>query len=360
RRHPAASHSIKAWPRIGSPCFAAPSRQNRARSDRWKTTRRACMDLTGWTHAAERATGLSEWGDDHSFLEGLEVMDAAVADSSVVPAQGRRFERHALNHLATRLHLVDDQVAHPEVIDLRIEAPIIITGLPRTGSSLLQALLASVQGARAPHTWEVLAPWPAPRADDAATDPRVPAVQAGLDAMLERPPALRRMHPFGATFPAECNDFLTLHFTSANFWVLYGVPRYVGWFASATCSGRYLTHKRVLQQLQWHSGSARWVLKSAQHLLCLEDLLAAYPDALVVHLHRDPDRAIDSISRFAYTTAAATDPWADPSYFRRSAAELWCQALRRAWSSRRDRAVEARIVDVGYAELLADPLGTVC
>jgi LPS sulfotransferase NodH len=318
------------------------------------------MDLMGWTHAAERATGLFDWGDDHSFLEGLDVMLSAVADSSVAPVQRQRFERQALDYLATRLHLVDDQVAHPEVTEFRIEAPIVITGLPRTGSSLLQALLASVEGARAPHTWQVLAPWPAPRADDAVTDPRVAAVQAGLDVMLKRTPALRRMHPFGATFPAECNDFLTLHFTSANFWVLYGVPRYVDWLASATCSGLYLTHKRILQQLQWHAGPTRWVLKSAQHLLCLEDLLEAYPDALVVHLHRDPDRAIDSISRLAYTTAAARDSRADPSYFLRSAAELWGQALRRALSSRRDRMVEARIVDVGYAELLADPIGTVC
>lgn len=312
---------------------------------------------------AEQHSGLSRWGADRTFEAGLcrlvdavEAMPFAAALREAVAAQVTQL-------LVTRLQLEEDARQQPEILHAGIRRPLIVVGLPRTGTTWLYELLALDPAVRAPLTWEAAAPCPAPEVANFATDPRIPQVQAGFDAMLRAVPELATMHPFGATVPAECNAIMQLHFASSNFWAAYDVPDYLRWLTEAPAPGAMNTHRRVLQQLQWKGPKGRWVLKSPPYLLMLEDLLAAYPDACLVQTHREPAKMVASLANMIRALRRARYPeiaeLAEPASIARSVLYHFGAALQRGVASREDPDVEARFLDIAYRDLVQDPVGTV-
>ena len=239
--------------------------------------------------------------------------------------------------LTTRLQLQREATDHPEILRGEIRRPLVVLGLPRTGTTWLFELLALDPGARAPLSWEVAAPCPAPRLDSFATDPRIAQTQAGIDAMLASVPELATMHPFGATLPAECNAILQLHFASSNFWATYAVPDYIRWLTEAPAAAAMTTHRRVLQQLQWRGPKGRWVLKSPPYLLMLEELLAAYPDACLIQTHREPAKMVASLANMIRALRRARVPAVDallePKSIARSVLHHFGTALERGVAS---------------------------
>ena len=244
--------------------------------------RRPGLDRAALMAQAEQDSGLSRWGADRTFEVGLGRLVNAVEAMPFAAALREAVAAQVTQLLTTRLQLEEDARQQPEILRGEIRRPLIVLGLPRTGTTWLFELLALDPGARAPLTWEAAAPCPAPELATFATDPRIRQTQAGFDAMLQAVPELATMHPFGATMPAECNALMQLHFASSNFWASYDVPDYLRWLTEAPAPGAMNIHRRVLQQLQWKGPKGRWVLKSPPYLLMLEDLLAAYPDACLV------------------------------------------------------------------------------
>jgi hypothetical protein len=187
--------------------------------------------LTEALGAAEEATGLSDWGKDPTWQVGLAVLLQAAGEDEH-PAVRAGVPEVAAGLLATRLRLVADEVVHPEIISGSTERPVVIVGLPRTGTTHLHQLLALDPAARSPEAWEAAAPWPAPDLANYEGDPRIAMVQAGLDALVAARPEIESMHEWGARLPAECNEITLLHFASANFWARFGVPSFTDWLAS--------------------------------------------------------------------------------------------------------------------------------
>src|SRR5690606_11057440 len=146
---------------------------------------------------------------------------------------------------------IDDERRHPEIVAQPIQRPLFLTGLARTGTTILHELCALDPAGRAPQAWEVTMPSPAPELATYATDPRTAQMTDRLDAMLVAMPQLRKMHPWGATLPADCLTFLALHCVCSPFVAAYTVPEYSRWMGTAEHKGRYRAHKRALQQLQW-------------------------------------------------------------------------------------------------------------
>ncbi len=236
--------------------------------------------------ASERV-GLTDYGD-LPFREGIDVLlwslqhesgnpperVALIAASLVLPA------------LIKRLRLVDDRKRYPEIAAQEVRAPIVITGLPRTGSTHLQALLATRPGARSPAEWEMRLPSPPPEAATAATDPRIAEVQRSID---ERPGAarLQSIHPYGARRPEQCLGLIDWSFANQTYLAYQRIPSYYEWYLGADQRVVYEHHKRFLQHLQFRN-PGEWVLKWPKHLFGLDALLEVYPDARIVWTHRDP------------------------------------------------------------------------
>jgi len=308
--------------------------------------------------AAEESTGLRDWGGDGSWRPGLgEVLAAARADPQ--PAVRQMVTAEVARLLAIRLRLADDEAAHPEITAAPIDRPLVIVGFPRTGTTYLHELLTLDPATRAPLAWESRTPWPAPDVATYACDPRIAATQARYDAMLATRPEFRTMHAFGARLPAECHEIMMLHFASANFWHRFGLSSYAAWFAAARHSGKYRTHQRVLQELQWKGPRGRWTLKSPEHLFDLAELLETYPNACLVQTHRDPATAMASLARLIYANQAMYIPRADPREVGAVVRALWGTAFERAVADRSLPGVDGAVLDVAYRDLVARPADTV-
>ncbi len=321
------------------------------------------LDRAALMAQAEQDSGLSRWGVDRTFEEGLDRLVDAVEAMPFAAALREAVAAQVTQLLATRLQLEEDARQQPEILRGEVRRPLIVLGLPRTGTTWLFELLALDPGARAPLTWEAAAPWPAPELATFATDPRIRRTQAGFDAMLQAVPELATMHPFGATVPAECNAITQLHFASSNFWASYDVPDYLRWHTEAPAPEAMNIHRRVLQQLQWKGPKGRWVLKSPPYLLMLEDLLAAYPDACLVQTHREPAKMVASLANMIRALRRARLPdiadLLEPESIARSVLYHFGTALQRGVASREDPDVESRFLDIAYRDLVRDPVGTV-
>lgn len=313
----------------------------------------------GLMHEAERLTGLSQWGHDMTFREGLDHLFAAI---DAMPSGDRlraAVASQAVALLSMRLRLEDDARRHPEILEGRIERPLIVAGLPRTGTSWLFELLALDPVCRAPLEWEAAAPSPPPEIATFANDPRIAVMQSGFDALLGAAPELATMHEFGALLPAECNNYMKLHFASSDFWAAYGVPRYLEWLSNERPAGAFTTHKRILQQLQWRGPRGRWTLKSPPHLLMIDELVAAYPDACIIQTHREPARTVASLANMVQTLRKARFPDVpdihDAKEIAREVLLHFGQALERGTLSRHNPAIDRRFFDVAYRDVVSDP-----
>jgi len=312
------------------------------------TLRRAAL-----MDAAAAEAGLDDFGDV-PFAEALDALLASLADEAGL--DGVRADAAGagiVRLLVKRLRLVDDRKRYPAIADEAVRAPIVIVGLPRSGSTHLHALLGEVEGIRTPRFWEMALPSPPPERESLGTDPRIALVEAEL---ARTPLELQVRHPFAARRPEQCNLLHDWAFINQTPIASYHVPSYRDWVLDADHTPAYDAHLRTLQHLQWRTGG-RWALKYPKHLLSLETLLATYPDAVLVWTHRDPAVVVPSACSLTSYMRELTSGTVDRERFGREWAVLEELAARRGVSVR-DR-MAPPIIDVHYHELMADPIGTV-
>lgn len=316
-------------------------------------------DATLMREAVAR-TGLSDWGDDPSFRDGLPILIDAVTSMPYSEELHRQVRTRIEFILDTRLRLVDDARRHPEIVAQTIERPLVIVGLPRTGTTIMYDLLTRDPAARAPREFELHMPWPASEVDTFATDPRIAVVQGLYQKYIDAAPHLESIQRLDCTQPGECNHGMVFHFAGSNFWADYGVPKHAQWVMETIPDGLYRTHKRLLQQFQWHGPKGRWVLKSPHHLFDLPGLIEAYPDAGLVWTHRDPVSTFSSLASMVAAMQSAVGGGQDKKAIGRSVMELWSAAVARATRLRAEHPeLEARIIDMAHRDVVADPAGAV-
>jgi Sulfotransferase family len=304
---------------------------------------------------AQRRSGLDDFGDV-PFLEALDaVVDSFDYDAHVTGDVRDRAVEMLTGILVKRLRLVDDRKRHPEIAQEAITEPVVIVGQPRSGSTHLHALLACVEGFRAPRLWELSAPSPPPERATDESDPRVAAVQAFVDTM---PAEMLVRHPMSATRPEQCNGLFDWSFINQAWMASFDIPSYRDWFLDADYSPLYEAHRRTLQQLQWHH-PGRWVLKYPKHLFSLDALLARYPDAVLIWTHRDPAEVLPSAVSLTGYMRESNTPDYDPVRFGREWVVIEELALHRGLATRDRDANEARHVDIDYRALMRDPIATV-
>jgi hypothetical protein len=306
---------------------------------------------------AVEQTGLEDFGGD-SFREGLDVLTESLASEADLTQLGEEILGLRLGMLLTnRLRVEDAYRRHPDIANQVVEGPLVIIGLPRTGTTALSQLVSADPEVRSLRLWESSDPVPPPEAATQYTDPRIEETARGLDAMYHAFPRMRSMYFQTATGATECQDLLGMEFRTAHFDGMAHVPRYTEWVTNCDMAPAYRYHRRVLQLLQWRCPPLLWHLKTPVHMLALDRLLEAYPDARFLWTHRDPAEVLGSVcSLIAYTRSWVSDR-VDADLGKRQV-ELWAEALRRAMVLR--RAVgEERFADIHFRDLNADPVGTV-
>ncbi len=301
---------------------------------------------------------LADLGSD-SYREPLDRFLAAAADEAELTTFGRFLVTRMLTAaLTNRVELHRWVVEHPEVTEERIEAPWVIVGLPRTGTSLLSNLLGLDPVARPLLQWEAAHPIPPSTLEGSATDPRIARHAKDLDGLMKLNPALQAMHPFGATLAEECVSLFMYDLRTMALETQAHVPSYARWLEQADMAPAYAQHRAALQTLQSRQPTQRWILKTPNHLWHLAALVDCYPDARIIWTHRDPGPVVTSLASLANAgqrpLTSRTDPrptaqeWKRKCHFALSSAMAyddghdagWCRHLR-------------------YDDLLADPVAAV-
>ncbi|HUI02261.1 MAG TPA: sulfotransferase, partial [Acidimicrobiales bacterium] len=333
------------------------------------------LDSDDLVEASRSATGLGDVGDDW-FREPLERLCAALEDEAELHLAGRLRARAELQLLLqNRLRLVDLWKRAPAIDDEVVRSPIIVTGLGRSGTTLLHELLWCDPANRSPLLWELLHTVPGalrPGAvEGGAVGSAAPAARDWgelmddeiklMDAMV---PAFTAMHENGGNLPTECIFLFAHQFSSDMFTGIYNVPSYTIWKSGVDQAPAYEWHRRMLQTLQWDPASdapcPSWVVKAPSHLGSLPLVFATYPDARVVMTHRDPLRVVGSLA-----DTMATLHWmhsdrvahADLVTFLCMGVEIQMNGV----TAERDAGglPAGQVADVVYRDLVADPVGTV-
>ncbi|WP_431240315.1 sulfotransferase family protein [Mycolicibacterium aichiense] len=316
--------------------------------------------------AATERTGLTGWGDD-GFRERLDVLTASLREEAGLSDVGVAvvFEQ-LVGNLVNRLQLEALIAEHPEIEDIEIARPIIICGLPRTGTTHLHNLIAADPNMRYLPYWESLEPFPAPGElhhfpgslrscppDQARRD----RCTAGLDLIETMMPEFKRMHDMTVDHAHEEIQLLANDVSGMLFETTYYLPSFAAHYKSHDQRPSYGYLKRQLQAMQWLRGGTRWVLKSPQHLEQFPTLYATFPDATFVVTHRDPVEVTRSmVTMIAYASRMASaqpDPVTIARYWLDRADDLFSGCLRD-----RDVLPADQSIDVRFTDFMADEQGT--
>ena len=177
---------------------------------------RAPLSAEALIAEARAATGLSDFGPDRSFMTGFRRLVDAV-EAMDPPAQLRETaHRKIVGLLATRLRFAEDERLHPDIVAQDVGDPLIVCGLPRTGTTITYDLLCLDPAARAPREWEWYIPWPTPEISSFDSDPRIAQVQAIYENWLKHAPQLADIQRMDCTQPGECNHGMMLHYSCTS------------------------------------------------------------------------------------------------------------------------------------------------
>lgn len=315
------------------------------------------MDVAALEAAAVEATGLEDFGNP-TYRTGLEVYVTALREEARLNEVGAlALEANLVANLRNRLRVVDWRATHPEVADEAVVAPLFVIGLPRTGTTLLSALLAEDPRRRALRRWESGDPVPPPEAATFDTDPRIEETRVAGQMLDALNPGFKAIHYEPAEGPTECVTLLGQHFTSLLWETIANVPSYGRWLLAADQHDAYAHHHDVLQVLQ-SCAPGRWSLKSPHHGLALDALLGQYPDARLVVTHRDPVPVVGSLCSLVRSLSGTFSDADHTAYIASHWVDVAAAIVDRT-ADARSRHPEAAFLDVDYEHLLAAPLDVI-
>jgi len=308
------------------------------------------------TRACERA-GLDDFGGD-SWREGLTRLVQTVESAPGVSDGGRDYVYgQFVDALWNRLRVVDHLKHHPEVAAERIERPLVVLGLPRTGTSLASYLLDQDPNRRSLLTWEAENSVPPASPETLRTDPRCLKKKAELDALAEglRAANIPMVHWDEADGPTECMFVQNQDFKAYLWEAFMPTSAYADWLLDADMTSTYGYERSVLQMLQSRAPGV-WSLKMPSHAVHIETLLSTFPDVRIVWAHRDPFKATASFLRLNYLSRAVLGAQIDVT-------DVVSNVLRQLQAHvarplrARQRIGDDRFFDLHYADLMRDPIG---
>jgi NAD(P)-dependent dehydrogenase (short-subunit alcohol dehydrogenase family) len=318
----------------------------------------AALELTALLDAARRSTGLQDFGAE-SFRAPLQVLLESIEREAQLHAFGRTVVKGRLiGMLENRLRVEQLVRSDPSIEATPIVRPIVIAGLQRTGTTLLQRLLAADPRARALRGWEALRPAPLPREGRTGSWRRRLGGKLAEHGLYRIAPEFFAVHPVEADSPEEDILLLDHSFTSQASEAIMHVPTYAAWLEQQSLLEAYRYLAKLLKLLLWQRPGEFWVLKTPHHMEYLHDLLAVFPDAVIVQTHRDPQATMGSFCSMVAHGRGVFSDRIEP----REIGSHWLRKVRRMIERSlavRDAGAQASFVDVSYYDMLEEPLAQV-
>ncbi len=308
--------------------------------------------------AACTASGLTDFGPE-DFEEGFAVVLEAYAKESRLTPLGRTLVHDEIvGDLLGRLHVVDQLKRAPRIRTTRLERPVFILGLPRSGTTTLHQLLQRDTDSQVLEYWLGVVPKPRPPRETWESDADYRRVAEVLRRTYEADPDLRALHDVSAAGPGECRFVFRHLFMDDSYDHTAHLPSYRAWFDRKPMDCVYRWYHDVLKLIQYPTTGRRWILKYPPHLRCLKALFREFPDAFIIQTHRDPARVVPSYASLLAHFSAVYEERVDREEIGRLAARLWIDRIDQGV---RDRAVldrESQFFDLHFREILADPVGS--
>ena len=306
--------------------------------------------------ARERA-GLSDFGDEWFFEPMDRYIEASNREGRLTPAGRASTTEVIVKGLVSRLRMVEDIKRHPEILDEKVDVAGIILGLPRTGSTIFQRLLASAPGMTGLRWYEAQNFAPFPGEERGNPVERRAYAQAMIDGWLQLSPELASIHPLEPDAPDEEILVLGQMFVSTMIEGMNYVPSFTRWLNSYDQSKGHEDLKTILKYLQWQDPSRKgrkWILKSPSNLPYAEVAAKAFPDALLIMTHRDPLQTVPSYvsmqAALYKLSASLTDAEVGAFWFPRLVEWM------RMFEAARERIGEHRFIDIDYREVGKEPM----
>lgn len=314
------------------------------------------LDADALCAKASADTGLSDFGPG-DYRERLDVYLAALRDiDGLHPAGVVNFYGQLLQLLKNRLLLADLLHRHPEINDIELRSPVVIAGLPRTGTTHLHNLLASAPTFRTMPYWESNEPFPLPAEAGVQPDPRRARMDVAVSVINLVMPHFALMHEMTTDHVHEEIQLLANDFSTMLFETLAHVPGWRDYYQAHDQTPHYRYLATQLRAMQFLRGGRRWLLKSPQHLEQVPVLDRVFPDSIVVFTHRDPvPVALSMVAMITYS--ARMHRSAVPV---EEIAGYWIDRLERMLNALvRDRDVIGpdRSVDIRFDDFMAGELG---
>jgi hypothetical protein len=317
------------------------------------------MRVSNLVSKAVAQTGLSNFGRN-GWQEGLEVLVYSVNEEADLNTTGRAtFEAMVVALLSRRLEVEDWIARHPAIEAQVISEPLIILGLPRTGSTALHNMLACDPNSRVLRSWESMYPCPPPEAATQHDDPRIAIMAAQMALGDQAMPRMKQMLPMTPISPIEDQYLMGQDFKSQVFLPMFRIPSYARWLggeADLTPTFRYV--KRVLKLLQWGCPPMRWRLKNPSYSQFIGKLDEVFPDARYCMTHRDIADVLPSVTDLYGEMSRGNTNHLDRAWLAEITAQNCEQGLREMLAFRAD-GNEYRFHDIEFATFQADPLAEI-
>lgn len=309
------------------------------------------LDANHLIRIATRGAKLAEFGEP-PLGEPLERLLYSLRNEAQLNAFGYVSTRwDIIRLLGNRLRLEAAVTRQPALRDQRVDAPVFITGLPRSGSTFLHRLLAEDPTNSVVRHHRVIYPF--------ASD-SVRRAERQLRMLRMFSPGLAAIHPMTPQSPQECTEVFSNSFRSLRFESTHRVPGYRMWLDNSGSRDAYRLHRRFLQYWQASEDKPRrWILKSPDHIFTLAELLEEYPDASIVMTHRDPVAVLPSVANLTMTLRRLFSSAFDPYDIGRQESERWIEGSQRMIAADRLLASSGRLFHLHYDDLVRNPLAEV-
>jgi hypothetical protein len=313
--------------------------------------------------AASERTGLEHWGDE-GFIPALSLLvESSLATGRLTPTGHQVLRSATVRHLRNRLYVQAHLDRNADAGDAPLEAPLVITGLPRTGTTLLHNLLAQDPRHRFLPLWQALHPVPS----EAGQGPDEATLRAQAEVWLERfytmIPGFRAIHPLTPAGPEECDALLQNAFASQHFDDMFDAEAYSRWFYESDLDREYAYYALQLRILtRGPEATKRWVLKSPGHIGQLESLRRSLPGVRIVHCHRDPASSVPSYASLILSVRRPNSALLSPERIGEQALWRSTTAITRALRARArsgSGSGEEAYFDLAFGDLVAEPIAAV-
>lgn len=306
---------------------------------------------------AQTQTGLTDFGDPW-MLAHIDPLVAALNKTARLGPEGVYGASLMITGaLSNRLRHIQMLKDHSEILEEKVEVTALLSGLPRTGSTMLHRMLASAPSLTAMRWYETQNYLPLPGETRGDPSPRIAAAEGILAYMLDKIPELMSIHPMSTTQPDEEVIVMGQLFSSSMIESTYFVPDYAAWLDEQDPMPAYQDLITILKSLQWQAperAGKTWVLKTPGHLSSMATALKAFPNAKIINTHRDPVNTVPS-----YCSMEA-------SLYKLGSSEITKEEIGAFWSPRlklwldnymeaRAQVDESRFMDIHYKRLLENP-----